>query len=195
MFDKKAYNKEYRRMCTESAKKAGICVVCLKRKAIPHHVECEYCSTKRAIWRERHPYTQEQKNAKKQKAHEKWERLKSEGVCPICGKKRYKDKLYCYDHFIKRKRNAERAKERKYMLRIEAETKLGKPICTKCLNPALEGKKLCKRHYDILVSRCTRKANEAIRRILAEAIFDHNRPLWQRLNDIVLRKRNEKDKH
>lgn len=168
MFDVKAYNKEYKKLCTQKAREAGLCIVCGKEHAIPGRTTCLRCAERRrkrsrqdwqsAEYREKHKeYTKARRD--------KWVK---EGKCHYCGREIYKGVRcrHCYllNERAKAKRKQVRAKQRQ-----QREYELGKPLCSKCLEPALKGKKLCQKHYDIVLKNSVPKANEATRKAYAQA--------------------------
>lgn len=181
MFDHKAYCKEYSRYDREKARENGLCIVCRRKKAVPGKSTCEHCQEAKRIYAINHPPTEEQRERRRKLMRDLWAKRKENGLCPKCGKTAYRGKILCYECLIKRNRkNAEKRKKRDSE-RIAAENQYGTTICQKCLSPALPGKKLCRKHYDICLQYSTAAANAATKKRLEEKKVNHEKIGWREM--------------
>lgn len=187
MFDKKTYMHEYSRQEREYAREHGLCIVCRRRKARPNRATCEHCAEVKRKNQEAHPPSERKKELRRALQRALYAKRKSAGVCPYCGRKRYPGQMICYECYIKRMRKNRKKCMEHETLRAEAEGKYG-DICQKCLEPALPGKRLCQKHYEIILDNCTKKANDATRRLLAEAKENGTNLRWAQFKELVLRK-------
>ena len=162
-FDKTAYNREYSRRDRQEAKAAGYCVVCRTRKAVPGETQCEECKGKKREYQREIRKTAEYKeryNAWKRERYKKW---REAGLCVVCGRPVYK-KGKCRHHYILAARKRAKRKNETAEKRQAATYEHG-DICQKCTEPAIPGKKLCKRHYDIVMTYSIPKAIAATQRL------------------------------
>ena len=186
-FDKRAYNLEYSRYDRQKARESGFCIVCRKRRALDGESECFECKERKREYEKRRSQTQEYKDRKNAYRRERYKRWIDAGLCGYCGKPIYKGNV-CRHHFVLRKQlNAKR--RYKTARSRQAATYEHGSICQKCLEPALPGKRLCKRHYDIVMEKSIPKMHKATRLILANAMKNHYTIKWATFKEIVMRKR------
>ena len=151
--EKSDYRQE-RKRDYEYLKKHGICVKCGTRRAMPKHVLCDVCAEKDRKRNENRNalMTEEEKRARldhwNKVARERKRRYKENGLCILCGKKALEGKSYCLECLIKTRRWALAKYYRKKEKRGHVKTDFSPGLCSKCNEPALPGKKLCKRHYE-----------------------------------------------
>jgi hypothetical protein len=162
--DKVTYMREYKRFATEKNRESGICIVCGKRRAEKGKSSCSLCLAKDRLRKQKYRESKEYQEHLKAVHRETYKKRAEEGKCRYCGS----DKLFTSTRCFKCYMKAERAKAKRRLLfqqkRQKREYELGVPICSKCLNPAMEGKHLCKKHYDIVMKHAVPKANEATRK-------------------------------
>lgn len=129
----------------EWLKEHGICVQCGQNDAFNGRVRCADCLHKNnesqlAIDRQRR-----QQKVEYKKAH--YHRLKEEGRCPRCGKKAYKNYLYCYEHYIQGRRYDSEKWQRKRKGYAE------QGLCLICGAERVKEKKFCPTHYEQKVAQ------------------------------------------
>ncbi len=134
-------------------KKHHICTCCHRRPARPGRTKCEICAERdaRRLRRKRSKetaaaYAEHRKRENAAKC-EKRRRYRQEGRCPICGKPVKPPNIYCIDCRIKRRRDSQRAAERRKKKHDD-----NPALCCRCDAPALPGKRLCKKHYEITLA-------------------------------------------
>lgn len=185
-FDNKAYMLEYSREDRDAARKAGLCIVCRREKAREGRTTCEHCAERAKEYRKQKAKDPEYIAKYNKWRRERYNRYVSNGLCGYCGKPIFKGNV-CKHHYILKKRRIERQKQLKYEARQSAEYETGKTLCQKCNNPAIEGKRLCQYHYDIVMKHSVPKMHEATRRILADAMRNHRPIKWAAFKEIVMR--------
>jgi hypothetical protein len=132
---------EYR----EWAKEKGLCVNCLKEKALKGRTMCAECLDKH---KERCEKTRSEKSKEQRRKYIKRKRdlCIAFGICRECLKREAKignKCLECHVKEIKRNRNRTIQKTVPRSLRVEV------GLCYICGQKVLEGKKLCEKHYKI----------------------------------------------
>ena len=189
-FDKKAYALEYSRYDRQKAREAGLCIVCRKRRALEGQSQCFECRERNREYERQKRQTAEYKAKKNRYRRERYKKWVDAGLCGYCGKPIYKGNA-CRHHFILKEQMKAKRRARTAEKRQVAAYEHGN-ICQKCIEPALPGKKLCQRHYDIVMKYSVPKANAATRRLLADAMKNHQPLRWARFKEIVMRKKNDK---
>ena len=130
-----------------------ICTSCRSRPARPGRTKCEVCAN-REVQRMRRKYKREtvaqraarrarENTAERARRH----RYKREGRCPICGKRVNPPNVYCIDCRLRRRRDSRRAAARRKKKHDD-----NPALCCRCDAPALPGKRLCKKHYEITLA-------------------------------------------
>lgn len=187
-FDNKAYMREYSKMDREAARKAGLCIVCRREKAREGRSTCERCTERKREYQSLRSKDPEYIAKHNKYKRERYHRYISNGLCGYCGKPIYKGNV-CEHHYILKKRGLEKQKQKRHEARQAVEYETGRTLCQKCNNPAIEGKRLCQHHYDIVMKYSIPKAHAATRRILADALRTHKPIKWAIFKEIVLRKK------
>lgn len=138
--------KKFRNMLQKEFK---ICPMCRKNKLYGEEKTCIECKTTRAInIKKSRDKNRDKYNEYMRDYHKKiYEYRKTNNLCTICGGKRDTEKLKCNKCRTKEKENRQR--KRKNNMTMSEKIKFG--ICIRCNEPAIEGQKLCQRHYDIQV--------------------------------------------
>lgn len=85
---RRAYDREYRRKRIKDAKAKGMCTNCFKRPQMSGILRCYECSIKFKRYRQKY-------SAK----HNKREQRQEDGLCTICGGKRFGYKKVCEKHY------------------------------------------------------------------------------------------------
>lgn len=151
-FDKRAYSRTYARDTYHWRKEHGICTRCGKEDAEPHKVLCAECAEKQSAQNKRYWGSLDEKKRQKsmQRTQERnrarREQRKSMGLCVICGKKAAKGKAHCIECLLKIRRKNHRQRETE-----RVKTDFSEGLCCRCNEPAMPGKKLCKKHYDAAI--------------------------------------------
>ena len=81
------------------------------------------------------------------KEKEKYHSLKEQGLCVRCGKKAYKNYIYCYEHYLKNRRR-KREYDKEHNKNYKAQN-----LCSFCGKERMEGKKVCIECYKKLCDR------------------------------------------
>ena len=130
-----------------------ICTSCHSRPARPGRTKCEICAERDAR-RRRHKRKHESCTERlARRAHEneitraRHRRYKREGRCPICGKRVKPPNVYCIDCRLRQRRDSRRAAARRKKKHDDNPAR-----CCRCDAPALPGKRLCKKHYEITLA-------------------------------------------
>ena len=139
----------------EFLKSRGICTKCGKNKAVNKTTYCEYCLEKDVIknakYREKNRAVLRRKN--KERMQKLRDRRKENRECTKCGKKLnplydvnyVKCKIcrtYHKNYIAKRRSRVEKGSMAK-------EERINIGMCLYCSSRAIEGKKLCKEHYNV----------------------------------------------
>ena len=147
----------------EFLKIRGICTKCGKNKAVNKTTYCEYCLEKDVIknakYREKNRHRLREEN--KKRMQDLRERRKQNGECTKCGKKlnpvfdgnnTVKCKI-CKAYYMEymRKRRSKDDKQK-----ITREEKIELKVCLYCNSKAIEGKKLCEKHYNIVLNNLSK---------------------------------------
>ena len=147
----------------EFLKSRRICTKCGKRKAINKVTYCEYCLEKDVIknakYREKNRHRLREEN--KKRMQDLRDRRKQNGECTKCGKKlnpvfdgnnTVKCKI-CKAHYMEymRKRRSKDDKQK-----ITREEKIELKVCLYCNSKAIEGKKLCEKHYNTALNNLSK---------------------------------------
>lgn len=133
----------------------GICPVCGQRDAWPGGQTCPECREKailnnikyRSLERERTYYAS-------RKA--KWKERVVSGLCPRCGKSATHGE-FCFECYVKMRKRHEKEKAERaargnpHKLRVES------GLCYWCDSPAMDGKKVCEKHYRDLMERFSKR--------------------------------------
>ena len=145
-----------------------ICTSCHCRPARPGRTKCEICADRDRRCRKR---------KKKQETAAQWaarsvrentvnrarhHRYKREGRCPICGKRVKPPNVYCIDCRLRRRRDSRRAAARRKKKHDDNPAR-----CCRCDAPALPGKRLCRKHYEITLAALVKtRASEGYKNML-----------------------------
>lgn len=130
-----------------------ICTACRIRPARPGRTKCEMCADRdaRRMRRRRRKETAaaraERRKRENAARRERRHRYKLESRCPICGKRVKPPNIYCIECRIKRRRYS-----RKYARKRKKKHDDNPALCCRCDAPALPGKRLCKKHYEITLA-------------------------------------------
>ena len=87
-----------------------------------------------------------------QRRKEKRDARISAGLCPICGKAAVKGQL-CLECYMKHQRRHEKEKQQRALRGDPRRERIKNGLCWFCDSPALEGKKVCQKHYDDIQAR------------------------------------------
>ena len=147
----------------EFLKSRGICTKCGKRKAVNNVTYCEYCLEKDVIknakYREKNKEILRQKNKERMKSLR--DRRKQKGECTDCGKKLNplldgKNTVKCKTckAFHKNYMAKRRSIVEKEIIAKEERINIG--MCLYCSSRAIEGKKLCKEHYNVVLNNLSK---------------------------------------
>lgn len=136
-------------------KSLGICPTCRHEKAAPGRVNCLNCLTNRRVYNEKYKRTCPPQVMKKnrensvKKMKELREYRKQNGLCVACGKKpARKERTSCYECALKDKNRHKRERERLETNKHEKPSN----ICYMCDKAVYKNFKVCKQHYDHLIS-------------------------------------------
>lgn len=156
--------REYMRLARESARKRGICVVCLKNKAEPNRSRCWKCKEKQLIAERERSKKPGNVEANRKYQRELYRRKKENGICVLCSRPAFPDHTMCYEHMIRARRlgKEQYAKERKPTFKEQG-------LCSWCGNPVVDGYKLC--------AGCLEKVRERSRKGLAKV--DKDKHPWR----------------
>ena len=149
-FDKREYNRAYNQEMYQWCKAHDICAHCHKNATEPHRTLCADCAA-RQVERNQKLFAalpEAQQQARLNQAAARVSQLKKRriehGECIRCGKKVAKGKKHCTECLLKiRRRNRARYDAKR------VKTDFHEGLCNRCNEPALPGKMLCKKHYDI----------------------------------------------
>ena len=131
-------------------KKLGICTSCGKNKAEEGRVHCLECAIKDAERKRTYNYDKERK-AKYIKR--KRELCDAFGICTTCcTREKYKGKL-CIECYLKSKRRYREKQIEKGVTPRDMRRDFN--VCFYCGKPAVEGKRVCQKHLDILRENAT----------------------------------------
>ena len=147
----------------EFLKIRGICTKCGKNKAVNKTTYCEYCLEKDVIknakYREKNRHRLREEN--KKRMQDLRDRRKQNGECTKCGKKLNpvfdgnntvkckRCKVYYMEYMRKRRSKDDKQK-------ITREEKIELKVCLYCNSKAIEGKKLCEKHYNIVLNNLSK---------------------------------------
>lgn len=147
----------------EFLKIRGICTKCGKNKAVNKTTYCEYCLEKDVIknakYREKNRHRLREEN--KKRMQDLRDRRKQNGECTKCGKKLNlvfdgnntvkckRCKVYYMEYMRKRRSKDDKQK-------ITREEKIELKVCLYCNSKAIEGKKLCEKHYNIALNNLSK---------------------------------------
>lgn len=93
----------------------GICTCCHQRDAEPGKSLCYECAEKKRQQSAGRRADPERRASIRAKKKARYQQARQEGRCIICGKDAYRDKSYCYEHWLSSIRIAcERYKERQW---------------------------------------------------------------------------------
>lgn len=139
---------QYAREVREYRKSLGMCSRCGNDKiAVNSKTMCLACLEEHRLNAAKRfsAMTPEEKQQRKERNNasrrEKQAKLRSEGLCPICGKPTYNGKSKCMEHFLYFKRKGVEANQRKK----KGYAELG--LCRICGGECVSGKKFCMEHY------------------------------------------------
>ena len=149
-FDKREYNRAYNQEMYQWCKAHGICAQCRKNTTEPHRTLCADCAA-RQVERNQKLFAalpEAQQRTRLDQAAARVAQLKKRriehGECIRCGKKAAKGKKHCTECLLKiRRRNRARYDAKR------VKTDFHEGLCSRCNEPALPDKMLCKKHYDI----------------------------------------------
>lgn len=166
----------------EFLKSRGICTKCGKRKAVNNVTYCEYCLEKDVIknakYREKNLERLRKLNRERMKKLR--DRRKENGECTKCGKKLSpildgKNKIKCKkcrayhkNYMAKRRSQIEKGSMTK-------EERINIGMCLYCSSRAIEGKKLCKEHYNVALNNLS-KADKSIH-------------IWKKYDNAIINKK------
>ena len=171
----------------EFLKSRGICTKCGKNKAVNKTTYCEYCLEKDVIknakYREKNRAVLRRKN--KERMQKLRDRRKENRECTKCGKKLnplydgnyVKCKICRHYHmeYMKKRRSEE---EKQCSSRKERnKDRVEKGLCLHCNKQALNGYKLCEKHYKISINGLS-KAHENI-----------NNHIWRKYDSAIINKK------
>ena len=147
----------------EFLKSRGICTKCGKNKAVNKTTYCEYCLEKDVIknakYREKNRNRLREEN--KKRMQDLRNKRKQNGECTKCGKKLNpvfdgnntvkckRCKVYYMEYMRKRRSKDDKQK-------ITREEKIELKVCLYCNSKAIEGKKLCKKHYNTALNNLSK---------------------------------------
>lgn len=128
-------------------KEHGICIDCGQEKVWHNSPRCRICLAKRAdyarIYRETHKMTEEQRQKHNAKVRERKKRLKENGVCVQCGKRKVTGNHISCDYCLAKDRRKARQKADKQG-KIPSFMR-GNGYCSLCLKPVPNNEKQCER--------------------------------------------------
>lgn len=136
--EKRQSQREYMRQARESARKRGVCVICLKQKAEPNRSRCWECGQKELKRATARQNNEVQRGQHKEYLKERYREHKRNGVCTRCSKPAYPNHTMCYEHMIKARRlsNEKYARTRKLTYKEQG-------LCSRCGKDVVSGYKLC----------------------------------------------------
>lgn len=172
----KTYNKIYRAEEYAFLKSIGICVQCRKNNAFPNHVYCPECIEKDVLRQAnyRQKMTREDKDRRNERARQRRQEHKAQGLCVRCSRPAQYGVL-CYYHkiqSIKENRKASEKKRREGRI-SKRQFKKEQGICYRCDKP-IDG------NHGSWCAECAEKQAEAVR---------HNKnSYWAAQNELVFRR-------
>lgn len=125
-------------------KSKDICVRCRKEKALTGRTLCYECTEKDIEKSKR--YREKNHSKIRQKENARWKIWRSKGLCGRCGKVHTGEKSLCTECSIKKNRYLTEKKRSSGHIDRSIRVELGK--CYYCGDVAIEGKKVCKQHYE-----------------------------------------------
>ena len=146
----------------EFLKSRGICTKCGKNKAVNKTTYCEYCLEKDVIknakYREKNRAVLRRKN--KERMQKLRDRRKENRECTKCGKKlnplydgnyvKCKICRYYYMEYMRKRRSKDDKQN------TSREEKIKTNVCLYCNSKVIEGKKLCEKHYNIVLNNLSK---------------------------------------
>lgn len=117
--------------------KLNLCHRCEKAKQLPNRKFCAECIEKIAEYNVRH-YDRQKAQEYQVRRREIYQEKKQKGICVKCAKKATHG-LYCYEHFIRSKKNnintAARRKRERHERGLIPEMRLQQGLCIRCGQP------------------------------------------------------------
>lgn len=172
MEKRRAWTRAYTREVRAWRREHHICTLCGKRDAAIGFVRCSDCQQVQAERDEKY------RDCKRRSDKRRYERRKSEGVCTVCGNPIDGSHRLCENCHKKKALRQRRnwLSKRIAPVRIDGQ-------CVFCGERAVEGKKLCQRHYD---SACANL-------VKARAALDKSKNYWHIREDNFHRNRFRKN--
>ena len=157
-----------------------ICTVCGSEDAEPHKTKCAECAAKEAVRRKKYWARLDKETREKaiRGGVARQRSLKTQGRCVCCGRRAAKGHVRCTECLIKTRRRNKKQYDAK-----RVKTNFAEGLCSRCNEPALTGKKLCAKHYDI-----ARRSMENVNRLNQERRATANH-VWRGDNRVVFQKK------
>ena len=173
--------RKYKKERYDWLKEHGICVRCGCEPAYKGMTRCIYCraiQNAAAVERKRlHPFTQEQREAKRVYSMSIRAERKRKGLCPRCGKPHNNGKINCERCNAQSRASQKRRREREGLISRAIAADIG--LCSLCLRkPAVKGKKLCESCYEKAVKRAEN----------ARKYINHKNHNWRNKNNSTFAK-------
>ena len=129
----------------------GICVGCRKENAMPGRQKCPACLYKQTLANMKSRSLEYERTRYAKRKAQREERIAA-GLCPICGKPAKHGQL-CTDCYIRKQRVHQAEKNERRVRGDPRRNRMENGLCCFCDSPAMDGKKVCEKHYQILMSR------------------------------------------
>lgn len=167
------YQKRYDKEKYIWLKEHHICVWCKKEKAEDGKLYCLVCKMDRREQSKKQKLNKEQKEKKRVYAINRYNKLKNEGICVACGKRKNKENsIFCSICALKRNRRAKNTRAENGVTPRELFGTEG--YCSTC------GKKTNK--YEKLCDRCMENSRRTIRIALEKSLKNTNNYFRKQIN-------------
>lgn len=133
-------------------KRLGLCPVCKTKNDSKIYIVCANCREDKLKYYKQYYKSEEYRQMKSNKAMERYNKRKENGICVICGKNNAaKGKVKCEFCLAKKRAYSRKAYSKKIDMSMDERRDNG--ICIRCNSPVYKDFKLCKEHYDALLER------------------------------------------
>lgn len=129
----------------------GICIGCRKESAMPGKQKCPECLYKQTIANIKYRSLEYERGRYAKRKEQRSERI-AHKLCPNCGKPAKHGQL-CSECYIKKQRVHQRGREQRLQRGDPRRIRVENGLCWLCDSPAMEGKKVCEKHFAELMER------------------------------------------
>lgn len=129
----------------------GICVSCGQRDAFNGRQKCPECLEKARLSNAKYRSLERDRSYYPRRKEKRDARI-AEGLCTECGKKATRGKV-CTECYTRRRRKREKEKLEREMRGDPRRIRVANGKCWFCDNTALDGMKICARHYEEIMNR------------------------------------------